>query len=142
MLNKFLLKSIDSLKSLIEITKLDIGDIKKANHDVIFERMSSKNECIESFEANKNLAHEEMVKIAKENPNKSIAELLDSQSSKLIDEMRDNLKILKELNENYAKSVFAVNEFYNSLIENIIPSEKIGYSNKTYSKIDLLRVDA
>lgn len=142
MLNKFLYESIDSLKSLINITRLDIDDIKKANHDLIFERINTRNKCIESFEENKNLAHEEMVKIAKENPNKSISELLDSKSSELIDEMRENLKTLKELNENYSKSVFAVYEFYNSLIENIIPSEKIGYSNKTYSKIDLLRVDA
>lgn len=142
MLNKFLYESTDSLRSLINITQLDMDDIKKANHDLIFERINTRNKYIESFEKNKNLAHEEMVKIAKANPNKNIGELLDEESRTLIDEMRDSLKILKELNENYSKSVFAVYEFYNSLIENIIPSEKIGYSNKTYSKIDLLRVDA
>ena len=113
MLNKFLYESTDSLRSLINITQLDMDDIKKANHDLIFERINTRNKYIESFEKNKNLAHEEMVKIAKANPNKNIGELLDEESSTLIDEMRDSLKILKELNENYAKSVFAVYEFYN-----------------------------
>lgn len=142
MLNKFLNDAICSLESLIEISKLDILDIKEANHDSIFARLESKNNLIAEFEINKNLAHEQMVNLTKKYPNKNIADLLDDTTSKLIDLMREKLKILRDLNEGYSKSVVAVYEFYNSLLEAIIPSERVGYSNKTYSKIDLLHIDA
>lgn len=142
MLNKFLSNSVCSLESLINISKLDIEDIKVANHDAIFARLESKNNLIAEFETNKNLAHEQMVALAKKYPNKNIADLLDDNTNELIDKMREQLKILRELNDGYSKSVVAVYEFYNSLIESIIPSERVGYSNKSYSKVDLLHIDA
>lgn len=142
MLNKFLNDAICSLESLINISKLDIEDIKEANHDAIFARLESKNNLIVEFETNKNLAHEQMVNLAKKYPNKNIANLLDNTTNQLIDSMREKLKTLRELNEGYSKSVIAVYEFYTSLIESIIPTERVGYSNKTYSKIDLLHIDA
>lgn len=142
MLNKFLSNAICNLDSLIQLSKLDIEDIKVASHDTIFSRLESKNSLIAEFEANKNLAHEQMVSLSKKYPNKNIAELLEADSSALIDTMREKLKILRELNDGYSKSVVAVYEFYNSLIETIIPSERVGYSNKSYSKIDLLHIDA
>lgn len=127
---------------MINISKLDIEDIKVANHDAIFARLESKNNLIAEFETNKNLAHEQMVALAKKYPNKNIADLLDDNTNELIDKMREQLKILRELNDGYSKSVVAVYEFYNSLIESIIPSERVGYSNKSYSKVDLLHIDA
>lgn len=141
MLNQFLSQSITHLNSLIDISMLDVQDIKKANHEAIFSRLESKNELIAAFENSKNLAHEQMVKLAKQYPNKNIAELLDSTTSSLIDEMRDSLKKLKEINDSYAKSVIAVQEFYNSLLESLLPSERVGYSNKSHSKVDLLHIE-
>lgn len=141
MLDNFLKNAISNLESLIELSKLDISDIKEANHESIFDRLDSKNNLVKEFETNKSLAHEQIAALAKQYPNKNITELLDISSSELIDKMRDNLKILRELNDNYSKSVIAVYEFYNSLIESIIPSERVGYSNKSYSKIDL-HIDA
>ena len=142
MLNEFLKNAISNLESLINISKLDIEDIKEAEHDAMFFRLESKNNLVAEFETNKNLAHEEMVSLTKKYPNKNIADLLDESTNTLIDTMREKLKVLRELNSRYSKSVIAVYEFYNSLVENIIPSERVGYSNKSYSKIDLLHVDA
>lgn len=142
MLNKFLNNAICNLESLIHLSELDICDIKEANHDAIFARLETKNNLVSEFEANKNLAHEQMVALTKKYPNKNIADLLDKNTSKLIDTMRERLKTLRQLNDGYSKSVVAVYEFYNSLIESIIPSERVGYSNKSYSKIDLLHIDA
>ncbi|RAX54373.1 hypothetical protein CCY99_03180 [Helicobacter sp. 16-1353] len=142
MLHKFLSDAVSDLEYLINISNLDINDIKEANHEAIFSRLESKNKTIFSFEHNKNLAKDEMLRLAKENPNKNIEELLDSNTAILIDKMRNNLKILRDLNKHYAKSVVAVYEFYNSLLESIVPSQRDGYSNKSYSKVDLLHIEA
>lgn len=142
MLHKFLSDAVSDLEYLIEISNLDIKDIKEANHEAIFSRLESKNNTIFSFEKNKDLARDEMLKLSKENPSKNIEELLDSKTITLIDTMRDGLKTLRDLNRNYAKSVVAVYEFYNSLLESIMPSQRDGYSNKSYSKVDLLHIEA
>lgn len=142
MLIKFLSDAISNLEELIKISNLDMQDIKEANHDAIFQRLESKNNAILMFDHNKDLARDAMLKLSKENPNKSIEEILNPEALMLIDKMRDGLKTLREINKNYAKSVVAVYEFYNSLLENIIPSQRDGYSNKLYSKVDLLRIEA
>lgn len=142
MLIKFLSDAISNLEELIKISNLDMQDIKEANHDAIFKRLESKNNAILMFDRNKDLARDAMLKLSKENPNKSIEEILNPEALMLIDKMRDGLKTLREINKNYAKSVVAVYEFYNSLLENIIPSQRDGYSNKLYSKVDLLRIEA
>lgn len=142
MLVKFLSDAVYNLEELIRISNLDMQDIKEANHDAIFQRLESKNNAIMMFDRNKDLAHDAMLKLSKENPNKNIEELLDSEVVVLIDRMREGLKTLRELNKNYARSVIAVYEFYNSLLESIIPSQRDGYSNKVYSKVDLLHIEA
>ena len=142
MLVKYLNDAICNLEELIELSKLDMQDIKEANHDAIFQRLESKNNAVDMFDRNKDLARDAMFKLSKENPNKSIEEILSAESLMLIDKMRDGLKTLREINKNYAKSVVAVYEFYNSLLENLIPSQRDGYSNKLYSKVDLLRIEA
>ncbi len=142
MLIKFLSDAISNLEELIKISNLDMQDIKEANHDAIFQRLESKNNAIAMFDHNKDLARDAMLKLSKENPNKSIEELLDSDVAVLIDKMRECLKTLRDINRNYAKSVIAVYEFYNSLLGNIIPSQRDGYSNKSYSKVDLFHIEA
>lgn len=142
MLIKFLSDAISNLEELIRISNLDLQDIKEANHDAIFQRLESKNNAIAMFDYNKDLARDAMLKLSKENPNKSIEDLLDSDTLALIYKMRQDLKALRHVNKNYAKSVLAVYEFYNSLLESIIPSQRDGYSNKSYSKVDLLHIEA
>ncbi|RDU65082.1 hypothetical protein [Helicobacter sp. MIT 14-3879] len=142
MLHQSLNNAVCNLKSLIELNLLDIDDIKEARHEQIFNRLETKNNLIDSFKKNKSLADSEMRKLVNRFPNKKIEELLDDNAMKLIDDMRVNLKTLKELNKNYAKSVLAVYEFYNSLIESIIPSQKVGYLDKVHSKADLMSIEA
>ncbi len=136
MLHTFLNNAVSDLKSLIEISLLDMQDIKVANHDAIFSRLERKNSLIESFKDNKANADSQMQMLLKAHPNKGIADLLDENAMKIIDEMRTNLTKLRDLNKRYARSVIAVSEFYNSLINKMIPSQKIGYSNKSFAKVD------
>ena len=142
MLIKFLSDAVFNLEELIRISNLDMQDIKEANHDAIFQRLESKNNAIAMFDRSKDLARDAMLKLSKENPNKSIEELLDPNSLALIDKMREGLKTLRDINKNYAKRVIAVYEFYNSLLASIIPSQRDGYSNKSYSNVDLLHIES
>lgn len=136
MLHIFLQNAVANLKSLIEISNLDMQDIRVANHEAIFSRLESKNNLVESFKTNKSSADSEMQKMLQSHPNKGITELLDENAMIIIDEMRVKLQELRDLNKHYAKSVIAVSEFYNSLINTMIPSQKVGYSNKSFAKVD------
>ena len=136
MLHTFLRNADNDLKSLIEINLLDIADIKVANHEAIFSRLEAKNNLIESFKENKSNADAEMQKMLKAHPNKEIKELLDAEALDIAYEMQSSLIRLRDLNKHYAKSVIAVSEFYNSLINTMIPSQKVGYSNKSFAKVD------
>lgn len=142
MLHTFLQNAVNDLQSLIEINKLDMQDIKEANHEAIFSRLESKNNFIDSFKNNKSLADNEMQKMMKTYPNKSIEELLDEKAMGIIDEMRFSLKELRKLNKSYARAVIAVSEFYASLVNAIVPSQKVGYGNDSYASVDFIRCEA
>lgn len=146
MLHTFLQNAVNDLQALIAINKLDMQDIKEANHEAIFSRLESKNNHIDSFKNNKTLADTEMQKMMKNYPNKSIEELLDAKAMEIIDEMRSSLEELRNLNKSYAKSVIAVSEFYASLVNAIMPSQKISYGNNAYAvdcaNIDFVRYEA
>lgn len=142
MLHTFLSNATEDLKSLISITTLDMQDIKKANHEAIFARLESKNNLIDSFKNNKNLADNEMKKLIQAYPNKKIEELLDEKAMIIIDEMRTNLNELRTINKHYARSVIAVGEFYSSLVNAIIPSHNVGYGKGAMAKVDFMSVEA
>lgn len=142
MLHTFLQNAVSDLKSLIEINKLDMQDIKKANHEAIFSRLESKNNLIDSFKNYKSLADLEMQKMLKNHQNKSIEELLDARAMDIIDDMRSSLQELRKLNKSYARCVIAVSEFYGSLINAMMPHQKTGYNNNSYANVDFVRYEA
>lgn len=127
MLTYYLQNATEDIKSLIRITKQDMEDIKEARHESLFERTKIKEELISSFENKKLIVDNEIAKLLKENPNKAISELLDDNATEALNNLREALKELKELNKHYARMVLAVSEFYNSLLDKLIPSDKSGY---------------
>ncbi|MCH5313214.1 MAG: hypothetical protein J1E28_02280 [Helicobacter sp.] len=141
MLHTYIDGAIADLRTLIELTKLDNTDIQAANHEAIFGRLEQKDSLVKAFEEKKSLIHQEMLILCEKNPHKSLKDLLDETTSTLLDTMRDALSELKILNSNYARSVFAVSEFYNSLIQRIIPHESNGYGDQR-SQGHLLKIQA
>lgn len=129
MLYTYLNGAINDLKELINLTKLDSADIQIANHEAIFSRTSQKDHLVKEFETKKSLLHQEMILLRNKNPHKPLEDLLDEKASLLLNEMRDKLEELKALNSNYARCVFAVAEFYNSLIQRVVPHERDGYEH-------------
>lgn len=127
MLHQYLKDAILELKNLIELTQRDVADLSEAKNEEIFQRLPQKENLIKSFEQKKSMIDRSMVELRDKNPSKSLSELLDQEALDLLDELKLSLKELKDLNAGYARSVYAVNEFYTSLLRKIVPHESSGY---------------
>ncbi|TSA82491.1 hypothetical protein [Helicobacter mehlei] len=142
MLYTYLEQSVADLQALIDFTTQDLEDVKLAKHEVIFARNALKQERIQSFETCKCLFDQEMIKLMEQNPDKPLPELLDERGSVLLKQMRTLLGTLKEINADYARVVFALSEFYSSLMQQIIPHESTGYYKQKTIASSFLQVQA
>lgn len=141
MLKDFLKGAIHDIRTLIEITSKDIADIKEAKHNELFKRNRDKDELIASFENKKMLIDSEISKMAKKNPDKKPDEFLDNESREFLQELQTSLLELKKINKKYAKMVLAVSEFYNSLLDRLIPRESSGYQDVN-RKASFIKIEA
>ncbi|CBG39711.1 hypothetical protein [Helicobacter mustelae] len=140
MLYKYLRGAISDLDALISLTECDIQDIQEANHDAVFARNLEKQPLILSFENKKNMAQQEILNLRDSDSQKSLAELLDDEVNILLEQMKQKLQNLKNLNTNYARMVFAVSEFYSSLLHQIVPHEVNGYSGPRTAQSTFLKI--
>ncbi|NPA82759.1 MAG: hypothetical protein GXO31_09115 [Epsilonproteobacteria bacterium] len=127
MLKHYLKAIIKDIDNLIDLTKEDIEEIKKANHEKIFNSSTLKDELVIAFENKKSIIDKELLRIVQENPGKDLSELLDQETKSMLEEMKNKLTKLKKINKEYAQMVIAVSEFYNSLLDEIFPRELEGY---------------
>ncbi|MDD2566614.1 MAG: hypothetical protein AB7U24_07780 [Sulfurimonadaceae bacterium] len=133
MLSHHLQSALSDLRDIIRITKEDIADIKEAKHDSQFERLSLKDEKIKSFEAKKAMIDHAISVLMSTNPQKELPELLNEEQHRALDELRNDLSELREINKEYAKLVLTVSNLYNAFLEKLVPTEMQGY-NKVASK--------
>jgi len=141
MLINFLNGAIEDINTLTEITTKDIEDIQSAKHDALFKRNKIKEELISSFDKKKQLIDSEISKLAKQHPDLKPAEFLDDETKELLQTMQNALLQLKKTNKKYARMVLAVSEFYNSLLDKLIPREMSGYEGVS-PKASFIRVEA
>lgn len=140
MLIQYITSANSDILKMIEITSSDIEDIKLARHDELFKRNKIKDELIVSFENKKSLINSEISRLIAQNRDKSLDELLSNEIKNGLDEFQKNLALLKDINKRYARMVLAVSEFYNSVIERLIPTEMQGYrkvSSKNSGSLEL-----
>jgi hypothetical protein len=123
MLVQYLNLAVESLQSLIEMTLLDIEDVKIAAHTKLFERAKSKEEILLSFENYKNLIDETITRVVSAKPNAELGDLLSNDERTLLEQMKDKLGELKSINRVYAKLVAAVGSFYNGLLEAMLSTQ-------------------
>ncbi|MCE3037863.1 hypothetical protein [Helicobacter anatolicus] len=142
MLQKYLKGAIGDLDALIELTRVDIEEIKQAKHESVFDRNLKKQPLMVSFENKKNMAQQEIINLKNQAPHKPLSELLDEETSTLLGLMREKLQVLKEVNTNYARMVFAVSEFYTSLMSRIVPHEITGYGSPKTAQSTFLKIEA
>lgn len=133
MLTHHLQSALEDLKDLIQITKSDIEDIKQAQHDPQFDRLSIKDEKLKSFESKKAMIDYEISSLMTQNPNAELPNLINDEQHKLLDELKIQLSELREVNKEYAKLVVIVSNLYNDFLEKLVPTEMQGY-NKVASK--------
>ena len=133
MLSLHLQNALKDLRDLIEITKSDIQDIKEAQHDPQFGRLSLKDEKLKSFEAKKAMIDHAISSLMTANPDVELPKLLNEEQHKLLDELKIELNNLREVNKHYAKLVLVVSNLYNGFLERLVPTEMQGY-NKVASK--------
>jgi len=140
MLTHYLLKAVEDLDALIELTSLDIDDIKSARHDSLFGRVKAKEDRIASFEKHKALIDSEITVLLKDHPESELSELLDEETQRGLELLRKTLQKLHSVNRYYARFVVSVGEFYNSLYEEIFPIEKDGYTGKSPKVASLIEL--
>jgi cystathionine beta-lyase family protein involved in aluminum resistance len=140
MLSHYLQSALEDLRDLITITESDIEDIKQAQHDPQFERLSLKEEKLQSFEAKKAMIDHEIAKLIAKKPDKNLPDLLSAQQHTLLDELKTELNRLHDINKRYAKMVVVVSNLYNSFLEKIVPTEMQGYQKVASKNATILEV--
>lgn len=133
MLSYHLQGALTDLRDLIKITESDLEDIRVANNNPQFERLSLKEEKLKSFESKKAMIDHEISSLMSKNPDTQLPQLLSSQQHDYLDELKVELNKLREVNRKYAKLVLTVSNLYNTFLERLVPSEMQGY-NKVASK--------
>ena len=140
MLSHHLQNALTDLRDIIKITEADIDDIKKAEHDTQFDRLSLKDEKLKSFEAKKAMIDHEISSLMTSNPNAELPSLLNDEQHKLLDELKIELKNLQEVNKHYAKLVLVVSNLYNTFLERLVPTEMQGYKKVASKNPSVLEV--
>lgn len=127
MLIQYLQGAIQDLHTLISYTQLDIQAIKRADHDEIFARNIQKDALIKEFEIKRSLLDQEVRTLMEKDPRKNMAEVIGQEAVDLFGVMRESLNELKRINSDYARMVFAVSEFFTSLMDRLIPKDLPAY---------------
>jgi len=140
MLSHHLQNALEDLRDLIKITESDIEDIKKAEHDPQFDRISLKEEKLKAFETKKAMIDHEISKLITSNPDVKLPDLLDKEQHQLLDDLKTELSKLHEVNKKYAKLVLVVSNLYNKFLEQIVPTEMQGYKKVASKNSTILEV--
>jgi len=142
MLSHHLQGALEDLRDLIAITEADIEDIRAAQHDPQFERLSLKEEKLKSFEAKKAMIDHEIALLIQQNPDTQLPDLLTQDQHKLLDDLKIELTNLKDVNKKYAKFVLIVSNLYNDFLERLVPTEMQGYNKVASKEAAILEVRA
>ncbi len=140
MLSHHLQSALADLKDLIKLTESDIKDIKEAKNDPQFDRLPLKEEKIKSFESKKAMIDHEISSLMSTNPDKDLPALLTTQQHQLLDELKEELSKLRDVNKHYARLVLIVSNLYNTFLERLVPTEMQGYKKVASKDASILQV--
>jgi ABC-type phosphate transport system auxiliary subunit len=140
MLSHHLKNALSDLRDLIQITKSDIEDIKVAEHNTQFDRLSLKEEKLKSFETKKAMIDHEISSLMTANPSVELSELLNEEQHQLLEELKIELDNLRVINKSYAKFVLVVSNLYNKFLERLVPTEMNGYQKVLSKRPSVLEV--
>jgi len=119
---------IEVLNKFIEVTQLDIEDIKEAKHEILFTRNSQKEALLKEFNHYKSLIDNELLNRSQ---TRAMDNLLNNTESEALDVFKEKLSEFGELHRKFSKMVFTVSNFYTNLVHKVTQSEtQIGYEVK------------
>jgi len=140
MLSNHLQSALQDLRDLIEITETDITDIKEAKNDPQFDRLSLKESKLKSFESKKAMIDNEISILMSSNPDSDLPDLLNDEQHNALDELKNELNNLREVNKRYAKLVLTVSNLYNTFLERLVPTEMQGYQKVASKNPSILEI--
>jgi hypothetical protein len=140
MLSHHLEGALSDLRDLIKITESDISDIKEANNNPQFDRLSLKEDKLKSFEQKKAMIDYEISSLMSANPDSDLPHLLDKSQHESLEKLKIELNNLREVNKKYAKLVLTVSNLYNTFLERLVPTEMDGYEKKASKDPSVLEV--
>jgi len=140
MLSYHLQGALSDLRDLIKITESDMEDIKLANHNPQFDRLSLKEEKLKSFESKKAMIDHEISALMSTNPDTDLPQLLSDEQHNYLDELKIELSNLRDINKKYAKLVLTVSNLYNTFLERLVPTEMQGYKKVASKDPSILEV--
>lgn len=140
MLSYHLEGALRDLRELIEITNADIEDIKKAQNNPQFERISLKEEKLKSFESKKAMIDHEIASLVQKNPNTDLSSLLTQEQHNYLAELKEEIANLHSVNKRYARLVLVVSNLYNEFLEKLVPTEMQGYQKVASKESKILQV--
>jgi hypothetical protein len=140
MLSYHLKGALSDLRDLIQITESDLEDIRVANNNPQFERLSLKEEKLKSFESKKAMIDHEISSLMTSNPDADLPKLLNEEQHAYLDQLKVELASLREVNKRYAKLVLTVSNLYNTFLERLVPTEMQGYKKVASKNPAILEV--
>jgi hypothetical protein len=126
MLKQILISTNNNLDQLINITLKDIDDIKKANHESLFEKNIEKDKIVQEFISQKNQIDNILLK--RSESGLSLENMLSLEESNLFDEFKIKLHKFHNIHKKFSKMTLLVANFYNNLTNKVNQTEiDIGY---------------
>jgi len=132
MLIKKLNEAIDILNSLIETTRRDIENIKKANHQEVFDNIQTKEGLAKYFSNTKN-----DIDLILTTRNKPIEDIFSGKEEKLFEEFKKKLIEFNILHKKFSKLAISVANFYNALTQQIKEEKPINYNHNSFKNNSL-----
>ena len=142
MLKQTLISINKTLDNLIEITKKDIADIKKAHHESLFERNEQKEQLVEQFTNLKSQI--DSILVQRNQSGIELENMFNDEESKLLDDFRNKLQEFYTIHKKFSKMALTITNFYRNLVHKVTGSEiDIGYqmtnngTSNSYSNFSL-----
>ena len=140
MLSYHLQSALSDLRDLIKITESDVEDIKVAKNNPQFERLALKEEKLKSFESKKAMIDHEISSLMSASPDLDLPLLLNKEQHDYLDQLKEELSNLRDVNKKYARLVLTVSNLYNSFLERLVPTEMQGYKKVVSKNPSILEI--
>lgn len=131
MLSTQIRQGIETILTIISITREEIAQIKQAKNKTFFANTVKKNNLINSFYTQKIAIDNQIANVKRHNPDLNMKDCLNEEEINLFTELEKSLLELKEINRTYKKIVSSVGEYYLTMLEKLLPNQMNGYNNTT-----------